>query len=86
MSPSRLPFCKLGRKAEQKFNQLAGLDVSDDNALERYLDLNSYVGVSSPGFLRMFSADAPPDVGASPEEAKTYASRPDELERSMIVE
>jgi len=59
----------------QAFNRLAGLDISDVSALARYLDLNSYVGVSSPGFLRMFRSDAPPDVGASPEEAKTYAVR-----------
>jgi hypothetical protein len=57
----------------QKFNQLAGIDIPDDQALERYLGLNSYVGVSSPGFLRVFAADAPDAVGASPEEAKTYA-------------
>jgi hypothetical protein len=59
----------------QNFNRLAGIDIPDDRALERYLDLNRYVGVSSPGFLRMFRGDAPPDVGASPEEAKTFAVR-----------
>ena len=59
----------------QKFNRLAGIEVSDGEALAKYLDLNSYVGVSSPGFLRVFKSEAPESVGASPEEAKTHAVR-----------
>jgi hypothetical protein len=64
------------------FNRLAGIDIPDDSALARYLDLNSYVGVSHPGFLRMFGDDVPDEASnevdeaaKNPEKAKTYAVR-----------
>jgi pyruvate-formate lyase/deferrochelatase/peroxidase EfeB len=57
----------------QKFNRWAGIDIPDKECLQAYLDLNAYIGVSSPGFLRSFHADEPDSVGASPEEAKTFA-------------
>ncbi len=57
----------------QKFNRWAGIQIPDEQCLAAYLDLNAYVGVSSPGFLRSFRADASADVGASPEAAKTFA-------------
>ena len=61
----------------QGFNGLAGLDIPDDECLGKYLDLNGYVGVSSPGFLKIFEDHAPDgiDTGASPEDAKTFAVR-----------
>jgi len=63
------------QKNIQGFNQLAGLEVPADECLTRYLDLNGYVGVSSPGFLKIFESHSPPgiDTGASPEDAKTFA-------------
>lgn len=62
----------------QRFNTLAGLEIARDDCLSRYLDLNGYVGVSSPGFLAVFEGEDPDDngsTGASPEEAKTFAVR-----------
>jgi hypothetical protein len=62
----------------QHFNALAGLSVPRDECLSKYLDLNGYVGVSSPGFLAVFEGDEPGEDGssaASPEEAKTYVVR-----------
>lgn len=61
----------------QHFNRLAGLDVAAGDCLTGYLDLNGYVGVSSPGFLKIFEEHAPAGVetGAAPEEAKTFAVR-----------
>jgi len=57
----------------QNFNRWAGTEIPDEQCLDEYLDLNAYVGVSSPGFLRAFHSGASAGVGASPEEAKTFA-------------
>ncbi|MCH7736746.1 MAG: hypothetical protein IH872_05015 [Chloroflexi bacterium] len=61
----------------QKFHALAGLRVADDKCLSSYLDHNGYVGVSSPGFLKIFEneTDIGMDTGANPEGAKTFAVR-----------
>lgn len=66
----------------QKFNQLAGLVISEDQCLARYLDLNGYVGVSSPGFLKIFNKHALSGINSgtkaeasNPENAKTFAVR-----------
>ncbi|HSH03151.1 MAG TPA: hypothetical protein VLL52_11580 [Anaerolineae bacterium] len=71
-----------GERAEmlkniQKFNRLAGFDIADEEALDKYLALNGYVGVSSPGFLKVFENYAPEGIetGSSPENAKTFAVR-----------
>ena len=62
----------------QKFNRLAGLDIPAEDRLAQYLDLNGYIGVSSPGFLKIFNehALAGVDSGTSnPENSKTFAVR-----------
>ncbi|MFK7806051.1 MAG: hypothetical protein AB8G95_30760 [Anaerolineae bacterium] len=62
----------------QTFNHLAGLDIADEHCLARYLDLNGYVGVSSPGFLKVFEAHALSGLdsgAANPENAKSFAVR-----------
>ncbi len=38
----------------QKFNKLAGLDIPTELVLEKYLDLNGYIGVSNPQFRKDF--------------------------------
>jgi hypothetical protein len=57
----------------QEFNRLAEFDIADDQCVARYLDLNSYVGVSSPNFLRSLEMDAPDTESVTLEDAKTYA-------------
>ena len=56
----------------QRFHQLARLKVPDDRCLSSYLQHNGYVGVSSPGFLKIFESESPDDLdtGASPEGAR----------------
>ena len=61
-------------KSIQTFNRLAGLHIPADACLRHYLDLNGYIGVSSPEFLTAFKDDAL--TGAStPESGKTFAVR-----------
>jgi len=61
----------------QKYNRLAGIEISEEECLSQYLDLNGYVGVSSPEFLKAYQAahiDKPEgQAAASPEEKKTAA-------------
>lgn len=57
----------------QAFNQHAGLEIPDELAFEKYLDLNGYVGVSSPGFLKIFQDQMPDSVEPTSERAKTVA-------------
>lgn len=59
----------------QRYNRLAGIEVSDDVSIGRYLDLNGYIGVSSPEFLKAYASDHGDASAAAPEEAKTYAVR-----------
>ncbi|MFT5193891.1 MAG: hypothetical protein ACI9EW_000534 [Cellvibrionaceae bacterium] len=65
----------------QTFNRLAELDIPKEACLSRYLDLNGYVGVSSPSFLKVLEDHSALEIDAAdaqahnPENAKTFAVR-----------
>lgn len=51
------------------FTKMFDKDVHESELLNKYLDSNSYIGVSSPEFLKDFKGSSP----YSPEEGKKYA-------------
>lgn len=60
----------------QRYNRLAGIHLADEVCIEHYLDLNGFIGISSPAFLSVYANAHPDDasnVANQPQEAKTFA-------------